>query len=118
MYKSVSAFAPICNPINCPWGVKAFTGYLGDDKSKWTKYDATELAKTYTGPQLAIMCDQGDADDFYIQKQLLPESFLETGRGNAALDIEFRFQPEYDHSYYFIASFIEEHIHFHAKHLK
>lgn len=58
LYKSVSAFAPICNPVACPWGVKGFTGYLGDDKSKWNEWDATELVKKYNGPPLTLFIDQ------------------------------------------------------------
>ena len=118
MFKSVSAFAPICNPMSCPWGVKMFTGYLGDDKSKWAEYDATELAKKYVGPELSIMCDQGNADEFYTQNQLLPFNFIKVCKNNELLKkLEFRFQHNFDHSYYFIATFIETHIHFHARHL-
>lgn len=115
VYTSVSAFAPICNPTKCPWGEKAFTGYLGEDKSAWAAYDATELAKSYSGPSIPILCDQGEADDFYPKKQLLPENFIEACGSNSALNLEFRFQPGYDHSYYFIATFAEDHIRFHAR---
>lgn len=69
LYKSASAFAPICNPIQCPWGQKAFTGYLGAaDKAQWAEHDATELIKQYDGPDLHLLIDQGDADNFYTQR--------------------------------------------------
>jgi S-formylglutathione hydrolase len=115
-YKSVSAFSPICNPINCPWGQKAFSGYLGDDASKWKEYDATELMKNHVGEPLNILIDQGDADDFYLKKQLLPEAFQEACKLKA-LPLNLRFQAGYDHSYYFISTFVSEHIEFHAKFL-
>jgi len=117
MYKSCSAFSPICNPTQCPWGEKAFTGYLGDDKEAWKEYDATELAAAYAGDKLPVLCDQGLADEFYEKKQLLPERFIEAAKPNANLDVDFRMQPDYDHSYFFISTFIEDHIQFHAKHL-
>jgi len=116
MYKSASAFSPIAHPMACPWGVKAFTGYLGEDQSTWKAYDATELSKTYTGDVLDILCDQGEADDF-LKKELLPQDFIEASKSNPKLNVDFRFQPDYDHSYYFIASFVEDHLNFHAKHL-
>jgi S-formylglutathione hydrolase len=80
MYKSVSAFAPIANPVNCPWGEKAFTGYLGDDKAAWKKHDATELIKTWKGDKLDVLIDVGTGDNFYKQKQLLPENFAEAAK--------------------------------------
>jgi S-formylglutathione hydrolase len=114
-YCSVSAFSPICNPINCPWGIKAFSGYLGDDPQQWQKYDASLLlANAETA--MPILVDQGAADSFYPE-QLLTESLtLAAQKSNANALI--RMQPGYDHSYYFIASFIEQHIQFHAKHLQ
>eukprot|EP00245_Coleochaete_scutata_P005695 TRINITY_DN19432_c0_g1_i1.p1 TRINITY_DN19432_c0_g1~~TRINITY_DN19432_c0_g1_i1.p1 ORF type:complete len:377 (-),score=61.04 TRINITY_DN19432_c0_g1_i1:211-1341(-) len=113
-YKAVSAFSPICNPMECPWGVKAFTGYLGDDKESWAEYDATVLVKKYRGPKLDILIDQGDKDNFYIQKQLLPEHFQHACE-EAGLPLTLRFQGGYDHSYFFISSFIDDHISLHAK---
>ncbi|KAF1632045.1 UNVERIFIED_CONTAM: S-formylglutathione hydrolase, partial [Eudyptes robustus] len=74
LFTSISGFAPICNPTACPWGQKAFKGYLGDDSSKYTQYDSTELARTYNGPPKSILIDQGTADNFYKQGQLLPEN--------------------------------------------
>jgi S-formylglutathione hydrolase len=113
-YKSVSAFAPICNPTACPWGVKAFNGYLGAEKSAWEEYDATLLVTKYHGPKTTILIDQGDADKFYKENQLLPENFEQACK-SAGMPIDMRIQPGYDHSYFFIASFVEDHIQHHAK---
>lgn len=118
MYKSVSAFAPIANPINCPWGQKAFSGYFGEDaREKWAEHDATELIKQWKGP-LDILIDVGTGDNFYKQKQLLLENFIEAAKqsGNEQ-GVKVRFQPDYDHSYYFIASFADEHVEHAAKYL-
>ncbi|KAK2078022.1 hypothetical protein QBZ16_003890 [Prototheca wickerhamii] len=115
VFKSVSAFSPIVNPCAVPWGQKAFNGYLGDDKEAWKQYDATELVKAYSGPQLAVLIDQGTGDNFY-PTQLQPEAFAESAKGK--LDLELRMQEGYDHSYYFISTFIEDHVRFHAKFLK
>ncbi|MDX3773043.1 S-formylglutathione hydrolase [Chromatiaceae bacterium AAb-1] len=114
-YQSVSAFSPISNPVNCPWGVKAFSGYLGEDKALWQQYDASLLlAQRQAG--LPILVDQGSADNF-LAEQLRTEALIAANQqsGSAA---EIRYQQGYDHSYYFIASFIEEHLRFHAKYLK
>ncbi|CAI7913422.1 unnamed protein product [Closterium sp. NIES-54] len=116
-YKSVSAFAPICNPMECAWGQKAFSGYLGDDKAAWEEYDATVLVKQYPGPKVDILIDQGDSDKFYHEKQLLPENFQKACT-EAGVPLTLRFQGGYDHSYFFIASFIGDHIKHHAKALK
>lgn len=116
----MSAFAPICNPLNCPWGEKAFTGYLGSDKEAWSAYDACELLKKlpHDGNKLAILVDQGLADSFYTEKQLLPEALLEAAAvAGDACDLSVHMREGYNHSYYFIASFIEDHLRFHAKHL-
>ncbi|KAL4219960.1 hypothetical protein ACF0H5_020371 [Mactra antiquata] len=115
-YQSVSAFAPISNPVKAPWGIKAFGGYLGSDQSKWLEYDATELAKKYNGPPLNILVDQGSADNFYIQGQLLPDNLV-AGCAANNVPIVLRIQDGYDHSYFFIATFVEEHINHHAKYL-
>jgi S-formylglutathione hydrolase len=92
MYKSVSAFAPICNPSKCPWGEKAFKGYLGEDKEAWKGHDATELVKGWKGEELDILIDVGTADNFYKQKQLLPENFKEayTEAGKKGLVLRFQ----------------------------
>ncbi|KAF1945079.1 S-formylglutathione hydrolase-like protein [Clathrospora elynae] len=118
MYKSVSAFAPIANPINCPWGQKAFKGYFGEDQQqKWKEHDATELVKHWKGP-LEMLIDVGTGDNFYNQGQLLPENLIEAAKG-AGNDkgIQLRMQPDYDHSYYFMASFADEHVAWAAKHM-
>ena len=114
MYRSVSAFSPICNPINCPWGQKAFAGYLGPDREEWKKWDATELVKTYKGPPFSyVFIDQGRADNFLSEGQLLPDNFVHSAQ-EGGIPVVLRMQEDYDHSYYFIATFIEDHIRHHA----
>jgi len=118
VYRSVSAFSPICHPSACPWGQKAFTGYLGPDEDAWQAYDATILARGYKGPKLEVLIDQGTADNFYPQKQLLPEDFVAACVDSADVDVNLRLQADYDHSYYFIATFMDDHLDHHAKHLE
>jgi S-formylglutathione hydrolase len=113
-YRSVSAFSPISNPINCPWGQKAFSAYLGDDRETWRNYDASELITKATSHVPALV-DQGEADDFLVE-QLMPET-LTAAASCKSYPLELRMQKGYDHSYFFIASFIEEHLRFHAAHL-
>ncbi|MDK2595152.1 S-formylglutathione hydrolase [Pseudoalteromonas obscura] len=116
-YESISAFAPISNPTNCPWGIKAFSGYLGDDEASWAQYDATALLRQNTiSRQIPIKIDQG-ADDAFLVDQLKPEA-LQNAAKNIGYNIEFQLHDGYDHSYFFISSFIEQHIEFHAKHLR
>ncbi len=111
-YRSCSAFAPIVAPMQVPWGEKAFTGYLGEDRAAWRPYDATELVQAH--PSAAtILIDQGEADNF-LAEQLRPELFAEAAR-KAGQPFELRLQPGYDHSYFFIASFIEDHLRHHAQ---
>uniref|UniRef100_U5EZ10 S-formylglutathione hydrolase n=1 Tax=Corethrella appendiculata TaxID=1370023 RepID=U5EZ10_9DIPT len=117
LYRSVSAFAPISNPINCPWGVKAFTGYLGENKDEWKSWDSTELVAAYNGPSLELFIDQGKEDNFYTDKQLLPENLVEACR-SAQFPVILNMREGYDHSYFFIATFIGEHIDYHARFLK
>ena len=115
-YKSASAFAPICSPINCPWGNKALDLYLGDDQQAWKQYDTSELIKSSSpSHHLPVLIDQGDRDDF-LQEQLKTE-LLEAACRSALYPMTIRMQPGYDHSYYFIASFIGEHLTFHAQYL-
>uniref|UniRef100_A0A7S0ZJH9 S-formylglutathione hydrolase n=1 Tax=Timspurckia oligopyrenoides TaxID=708627 RepID=A0A7S0ZJH9_9RHOD len=116
MFRSVSAFAPICNPVKCPWGIKAFTGYLGDNIEDWKKYDATELLKSRGKPlyDRPILVDQGLEDQFYPAQQLLPESFQEACQSTGQ-KLELRFQEGYNHSYFFIATFMEDHIRYHSE---
>ncbi|RKO92072.1 putative esterase D [Blyttiomyces helicus] len=115
MFRSISAFAPISNPIQCPWGVKAFTGYLGDNKAAWKDWDPSELAAKYEGPPISILVDQGSEDSFLHQKQLLPEALETAVAGNDRLNLQLRIQDGYDHSYFFIQTFIDGHLEFHAR---
>nr|WP_288902125.1 S-formylglutathione hydrolase [uncultured Sneathiella sp.] len=111
IYKSVSAFAPISSPMQSPWGEKAFTGYLGTDKASWIDYDATELVKN--GHRAShILIDQGTADQF-LTEQLKPEIFKAACK-EAGQPLTLRLQQGYDHSYYFIQTFMEDHICHHA----
>lgn len=116
-FVSVSAFSPIVNPVNCPWGVKAFTGYLGEDRSQWSKYDACELLKAGSRHPRSILIHQGTEDDFLKQKQLLTPNWQEVAN-QSGQKTSVVMADGYDHSYYFIATFIEEHIRFHAEALK
>ncbi|MFC3853047.1 S-formylglutathione hydrolase [Salinispirillum marinum] len=113
-YRSVSAFSPISNPVNCPWGRKALAGYLGNDESQWQQYDAS-LLLAQKKAALPILVEQGDADPF-LAEQLKPET-LQAASAASGSELELRMQTGYDHSYYFIASFIEDHLRFHARHL-
>jgi S-formylglutathione hydrolase len=110
-YQSVSAFAPIAAPMQCPWGQKAFTGYLGSDREQWRAYDASELVLTTQLP-FPILIDQGTADPF-LAEQLLPERF-EQACAQAGQPLNLRMQTGYDHSYYFISTFMADHIQHHA----
>ncbi|MEZ8141630.1 S-formylglutathione hydrolase [Enterovibrio norvegicus FF-33] len=114
-YRSVSAFSPIVNPSVVPWGQKAFTNYLGDDTSTWLEYDACALIKT-AEKHVPMLVDQGDGDQF-LHDQLKPGHLLQAAE-EAGYPLELRMQEGYDHSYYFIASFIDDHLRFHAQHLK
>jgi S-formylglutathione hydrolase len=111
-YRSVSAFAPISNPMNCPWGEKAFSLYLGEDRSRWREWDASVLIAE-AGEKLPILVDQGDRDDF-LETQLKPQA-LQAAAKAAGHPLTLRLQPGYDHSYYFIASFIDDHLRHHAE---
>ncbi|NCF20717.1 MAG: S-formylglutathione hydrolase [Haliea sp.] len=113
-FKSVSAFSPICSPMNCPWGEKALGNYLGEDREAWLDYDSCALVAA-ASEQLPVLVDQGDADDF-LQEQLHTH-LLQEACGLADYPITIRMQEGYDHSYFFIASFIGEHLAFHAGHL-
>ena len=112
IFKSVSAFSPICSPLNCPWGEKVLSNYLGDDRQAWKQYDAIELvgqAKQY----LPVLVDQGDADN-YLSEQLKTKLLVSAAQV-ADYPMQIRMQPDYDHSYFFIATFIGQHIAFHAR---
>jgi len=114
-YASISAFAPIVAPTQVPWGKKAFSTYLGDDEAEWLKHDACHLIATTEGELPPILIDQGE-DDQFLAEQLQPDLFkaaaIEAGR-----KIDLVLRPGYDHSYFYIASFIDEHLAFHGKHL-
>jgi S-formylglutathione hydrolase len=115
LYKSVSAFAPICSPMRCPWGEKALSGYLGADRASWREYDATALIedRSWRGPPLLV--DQGTKDAF-LDSQLKPE-LLRAACIEHGVPLELRMQDGYDHSYFFISTFVEDHLRFHARHL-
>ena len=112
IFKSVSAFAPICNPMKCPWGKKAFTNYLGTEIEKWKSYDACHLV-TKNPTSVEILVDQGLSDAF-LKEQLYPHKFLEACK-SANVNLKFRQHDGYDHGYYFISSFMADHIEHHAK---
>ena len=113
-FRSVSAFAPIVSPLNCPWGDKALGGYLGQDRDAWRQYDACALIED--GARLsALLIDQGEADNF-LHEQLKPGLLVMACR-KAGIPATIRMQPGYDHSYYFISSFMAEHIAWHAERL-
>ena len=106
-YQSVSAFAPIAAPMQCPWGKKAFGNYLGADSQSWREYDASELVarRPYPGH---ILIDQGGSDQFLVE-QLLPEKF-KAAAAKSGQSLELRMQPGYDHGYYFIQTFMADHL--------
>jgi len=111
-YSSISAFSPIVNPINCPWGIKAFTQYLGDNQKNWQDHDASHLISK-ANQHTPIKVDQGEADSF-LAEQLKPEQLISAAKAND-YPLEYQLHKGYDHSYFFIASFIEAHLRFHAK---
>ncbi|WDE08457.1 S-formylglutathione hydrolase [Thalassomonas viridans] len=113
-YRAMSAFSPISNPVNCPWGQKAFTAYLGKDTDSWRSHDASELMRQAT-QFIPVKVDQGESDDF-LAEQLKPET-LEAAAKASGYPLELTLHEGYDHSYYFIAGFIEDHLRFHARHL-
>lgn len=117
-FASVSAFAPICAPSHVPWGRKAFRGYLGEDQAAWREHDACALIRSGHdfGAMPAPLIDQGDADPF-LDEQLRPD-LLQAACAETGVDVELRYQPGYDHGYFFIATFIAEHLRYHARALK
>jgi S-formylglutathione hydrolase len=110
-YKAVSAFAPICSPLNCPWGEKALSNYIGDNREDWEEYDTCALIPK-AKEKLHILVDQGQNDDFL--RGQLKTVLLQQACQDAGHPLTLRFQAGYDHSYFFIASFIEDHINHHA----
>jgi S-formylglutathione hydrolase len=117
LFKSLSAFAPICTTLHSPWGQKALGYYLGDDTGTWLNHDAAEVARNVGDPTIydRILVDQG-LDDVWLAEQLKPE-LLEAACAESGLNLELRRHEGYDHGYYFIATFIEDHLRFHAEQL-
>jgi S-formylglutathione hydrolase len=118
LFRSVSAFAPIASPTRCPWGEKALTAYLGPDRAAWARHDAALLIEggAAQGVYDDILVDQGDADPF-LTEQLKPDLLAEAAKASGQ-KLTLRMQPGYDHSYFFMASFIADHVAFHAQRLK
>lgn len=121
-FAAVSAFAPICNPCECPWGHKAFGAYLGEDeaakKSEWPKWDSCELTKKYAAdsPALKMLVTQGTADGFLKDEQLLPEHLRDAvGASAGPIELTIKMEEGYSHGYHFISTFVEEHLRFHAE---
>jgi S-formylglutathione hydrolase len=115
LYRSLSVFAPVCSPLHSPMGVKAFTHYLGENRQAWEDYNPLTLVKKH-GWNGVILMDQGTADPFF-EERLQPQLFQEACT-SAGVNLNLRLQPGYDHGYYFIASFIEDHLRFHFDNLK
>jgi S-formylglutathione hydrolase len=115
LFKSVSAFAPICSPTRCAWGQKAFAAYLGDDQAAWREHDAALLIEAGTARVSEILVDQGTADNF-LAEQLKPE-LLKAACDSAGVALTLRMQEGYDHSYFFISSFVADHVAWHAARL-
>jgi S-formylglutathione hydrolase len=111
LYRSVSAFSPIVAPTQVPWGQKAFSAYLGDNRETWREYDACELVKQRPS-KAHVLIDQGSADSF-LERELQPERFVAAAK-SAGQQVTLRMQEGYDHSYYFIATFIDDHLRWHA----
>lgn len=114
-FQSISAFAPVVNPSQVPWGIKAFGAYLGSDKNDWIEWDALALLKDFSGKKIPILIDQGDADNFY-ETQLQPTKLAAAAK-EKDYPLTLRMQKGHDHSYYTIATFIEEHLLFHLSQL-
>lgn len=113
-YRSVSAFSPICHPTTTPWGQHAFERYLGSDRQRWERYDATLLMRK--GPkQIPLLIDQGDQDEF-LKDELVPQMLIDAAK-EVGFPIIYRSQRGYDHSYFFISTFIEDHLAFHSLYL-
>ena len=116
-FKSISAFAPICEPTKCAWGEKAFGGYLGDERDAWLEYDASALLAEYAGERVDVLVDQGSEDQFLKDGQLRTDALRTAAAQSNNASVVVRMQAGYDHSYYFIATFIESHLRFHHERL-
>ena len=117
LFRVVTAFSPIAHPSACPWGRKAFAGYLGADEAAWAAADPTALVRGYKGAERHIRVDMGLADEWLEKGQLLPDDFLAAAK-DAGVAVDYRAHAGYDHSFYFVGSFIAEHIAWHAKWLQ
>jgi S-formylglutathione hydrolase len=119
LFKCISAFAPICEPTECAWGQKAFGGYLGDDRAAWAQYDACALLRNYTGAnsRVDVLVDQGTEDKFLKDGQLRTDALKECAKLPNNASVVVRMQHGYDHSYWFISTFIDSHLEFHAERL-
>ncbi|HSO83465.1 S-formylglutathione hydrolase [Thiocapsa sp.] len=113
LYRSVSAFAPICNPVESGWGRGCFAAYLGEDPASWKDWDATELIRA-GAEAMPLFIDQGSGDEFLLDGQLRPEALSQACKEHG-IPLILRMQPDYDHSYHFIATFIGEHLAYHAR---
>ncbi|CAO3599583.1 unnamed protein product [Absidia cylindrospora] len=117
-YKTVSAFSPIANPVNCPWGEKAFSNYLGSNQNEWKEYDTVELLKKAGDLKINALVDVGTSDNF-LERELKIDTLIQTVESlGRAQDWTIRYQDGYDHSYFFISSFIADHIQHHVQYLK
>jgi len=116
LFTTISAFAPICNPTQTEWGKEvSFKNYLGEEnREKWNQYDSTEVMKTYDGPERSILIDQGDDDEF-LNTHLLPDNLKAVAEKNPKIRLNLRMQPGFNHSYFFVSTFIQDHIEHHAK---
>lgn len=112
-FTSISAFSPISNPSNCPWGIKAFSRFFNSE-NEWEQYDATKIAGL-VDRSLPILIDMGSDDQFLKEKQLLPDNFIAASKH---LNVTYNLREDYDHSYFFVASFVENHFDFHSQFLK
>ena len=116
-FRTISALAPVSNPTKSPWGNKALPGYLGPDETLWRNYDSTALIQDGKKHPSEILIDQGTKDEFYENKRLLPENF-ESACKEKGQALKINYREDYDHSYYFISTFIDQHIAHHAKALR
>jgi S-formylglutathione hydrolase len=114
-YKVASAFSPIANPINCPWGQKAFSNYLGSNKEQWKQYDTVELLKSNLNERMNVLIDVGTSDGFLKDQLLIDELKKKVDELRRDSEWNIRYQEGYDHSYFFISTFIADHINHHAK---
>jgi S-formylglutathione hydrolase len=118
IFKTISAFAPVCEPSKCAWGEKAFTGFLGDNRADWREYDACAILADYNGERVDILVDVGSGDQFEKDGQLRTAALRAVSLRPKNASIVLRVQHEYDHGYYFVSTFIESHLKFHNERLR